>query len=604
MQSFKSYGSGLVLDSHGRRFLVCLSLTAVVLLVYSGVSDVPFQYDDFHSIVENPHIRSMSNVPAYFSHPEMFSEDPRSAMYRPLVLLSYAVDYQLHEHDAGGFHWTNLVLHAAATCLVALLALSVTHSAGGAVAAGLVFGLHPVNAEVVAYVSSRSESMCAVFFLIAFHAYLRTSLATPRRALWTTISVAAYVAALLSKAVGITLPAALFLYELMRSGVDLRTRIRHLWRVQWPYWVVSLVYLVVVRQMLHQAVVDAPVRGMGTQLWTQIKALTYYLKLLVIPYPLSVEHQFDLGPGFTENAVIGGVLLLLSIGTLLWMRVVRTADRAGVFWMLWPFVTLLPTLIIPLNVLVNEHRLYLPSIALAMAASFSFARYSREHAGLAGLILILLAASFALLDAARVGVWQSSRTLWADAVRKGPGMPRPHIYLGDSLKESGRKSEALQSYYTALRVNPSVLSGLDRVVTYNNIGSTLLTMGRSQEAIQAYQTALRFDSTYVKAREALEGLRAFLPKNGKNATSLHKQGLLALWNGQVDFAIACLQGALEIERSAETLMALGIAYERDGNVSRAVDVYREIGAKFGDAIYAGTASRKADSLSALGNSND
>ncbi len=604
MQSFKSYGSGLVLDSHGGRFLVCLSLTAVVLLVYSGVSDVPFQYDDFHSIVENPHIRSLSNVPAYFSHPEMFSEDPRSAMYRPLVLLSHAVDYQLHGQDGGGFHWTNLVLHAAATCLVALLALFVTHSNWGAVAAGIVFGLHPVNAEAVAYVSSRSESMCAVFFLIAFHAYLRTSVANSPRSLWMMISVAAYAAALLSKAVGITLPAALFLYELMRSVADLRTRISHLWRVQWPYWVVSLVYLLLVRQMLHQAVVDAPVRGMGTQLWTQIKALTYYLKLLMIPYPLSVEHQFDLSHAFTENAVIGGVLLLLSIGTLLWIGVVRTGDSSGVFWILWPFVTLLPTLIIPLNVLVNEHRLYLPSIALAMVAALLVARHSREHTLLVGSIVILLAVSFTLHDRVRVSIWQSSQTLWADAVKKGSGMPRPHIYLGDGLKKSGKYAEALQSYYTALQVNPSLISGLDRVVTYNNIGSTLLTMGRSQEAIQAYQTALRFDSTYVKAREALEGLLAFQPKLGEDAKSLHNQGLLALLNGQVDFAITCLQGALEVERTAETLMALGIAYEREGNVSGAVDAYREIATGFSGAIYAGTAARKADSLNALGNSND
>ena len=129
-------------------------------------------------------------------------------------------------------------------------------------------------------------------------------------------------------------------------------------------------------------------------------------------------------------------------------------------------------------------------------------------------------------------------------------------------------------------------------------------MGRSDEAIQAYQTALRFDSTYVKAREALQALLAFQPKRGEDATSLHKQGLLALWNGQLPFAIACLQGALEIERSAGTLMALGTAYERDGNIGAAINAYREIATSYRNAIYAPTASRKADSLSALGNTND
>jgi tetratricopeptide (TPR) repeat protein len=581
-----------------------LVLGIMLVAVYSGVLSVPFQYDDFHSIVDNPHIRSLSNVPAFFSNPEMFSEDPRSAMYRPLVLLSYAVDYQLYEYDAGGFHWTNLILHTAATCLVALLALSITRNPGGAVTAGIVFGLHPVNTEAVAYVSSRSESMCAVFFLLAFYAYLRTRVGCSRRLLWMSISVTAYVAALLSKAVGITLPVVLLLYEMMHSLEVVRPRILHLCRTHWPYWLASVLYIVFVGQMVHQAVVESPVRGMGTQLWTQIKALTYYLKLLVIPYPLSVEHQFDLAHGFTEHAVIWGFCLLLSIAILFWFLVVRAVDRSTIFWLTWPFVALLPTLVIPLNVLVNEHRLYLPSIALAMVAAVLVARYWNQHTVFIGTIVAILVALFAMYDTARVSVWQSSDTLWTDAVGKGPGMPRPYIYRGDSLKESGKREEALQSYYAALRVNPSVLSGLDRVVTYNNIGSTLLTMGRSEEAIQAYQSALRFDSTYVKAREALQGLLAFKPKRGEDATSLHKQGLLALWNGQVPFAIACLQGALEIERSAGTLMALGTAYERDGNIGAAINAYSEIATSYGDAIYAQTASHKADSLSAVVNTND
>ena len=72
-----------------------LGLAVTVIVVYSGVLSLPFQYDDFHSIVENPHVRTLSNVPDFFSSPELFSEDPRNAMFRPLVLVSSAFDYQL-----------------------------------------------------------------------------------------------------------------------------------------------------------------------------------------------------------------------------------------------------------------------------------------------------------------------------------------------------------------------------------------------------------------------------------------------------------------------------------------------------------------------------
>ena len=158
---------------------------------------------------------------------------------------------------------------------------------------------------------------------------------TSNRTPWLAISVFAYAATLLSKAVGITLPAVLLLYELLCSQGDaFGRRLRALWRLQWPYWAVTLLYIVIMRQMLHQAVVEAPVRGMGTQLWTQIKGLTYYLKLLVIPYPLSVEHQFDLGQAPSEGAVIAGAVLLFSIGTLLWSFASRVFERSGLYWMM------------------------------------------------------------------------------------------------------------------------------------------------------------------------------------------------------------------------------------------------------------------------------
>ena len=576
-----------------------LGLAVTVIVVYSGVLSLPFQYDDFHSIVENPHVRTLSNVPDFFSSPELFSEDPRNAMFRPLVLVSYAIDYQLYGYDSGAFHWINLLLHVAATCLVASLALMVTGSLGGGLVAGLVFGLHPVNTEAVAYVSSRSGSMCAVFFVVAFYTYLRAG-TTLHPHLWTAFSLLAYVAALMSKAVGVTLPVVLVLYEVARSRGGVSERFRFVWRDQWPYLIVTLFYLLVVHQLLRQAVVDAPVRGLATQLWTQAKGLTYYLKLLAVPHPLSVEHQFNLGTQLTEYSVIGGLALLLSTVGLLWAFGRRDADRLGMFWMTWPFVTLLPTLLVPLNVLVNEHRLYLPSMAVAMMAAALFTRYRRAHPVLAGSMVALLAVSFALQDTARIDVWQSRESLWSDAAGKAPGMPRPHIYLGDDLKEKSRHEEALRSYNTALRIHPSVLTGMDQVVIYNNIGSTLLAMGRSNEAILAYRTALGFDSTYVKSREALEGLLAFQPKKGEHAQYLHKQGLLALWNGQLALAISCLQGALAIERSAGTLMALGTAYERDGDIGKAIGVYREIAKDFGEEMFAATAARKADSLSSLG----
>ena len=94
------------------------AIIALTALVYAGSLHHPFQYDDIHSIVENPHIRSLGNIPAFFYRPELFSADPRNAMYRPLVLVSYALNYALSGDEVWSYHLFNLGVHLGTSCLL------------------------------------------------------------------------------------------------------------------------------------------------------------------------------------------------------------------------------------------------------------------------------------------------------------------------------------------------------------------------------------------------------------------------------------------------------------------------------------------------------
>ena len=110
----ESAGTGLVLI---RVFLSCLLVLTIV--TYFSAIDGPFQYDDHHSIVDNPHIRSLQGAVSFLWSPQSFSEDPRSAMYRPLVLISYAVNYALHGYETSGYHLLNIrfICSIAASCI-------------------------------------------------------------------------------------------------------------------------------------------------------------------------------------------------------------------------------------------------------------------------------------------------------------------------------------------------------------------------------------------------------------------------------------------------------------------------------------------------------
>ena len=139
-------------------------LTIVVCATYANSLQGSFQYDDFHSIVRNVSVRDLGNLPAFFTDPETFSADAAKAMYRPVLLSSFALNYALHGYDVAGYHAVNVILHLTCVLLLWRLARCLT-TTGPALAAALLFAAHPLTAEPVNYISSRSELLLGVFFL-------------------------------------------------------------------------------------------------------------------------------------------------------------------------------------------------------------------------------------------------------------------------------------------------------------------------------------------------------------------------------------------------------------------------------------------------------
>jgi len=197
-----------------------------------------------------------------------------------------------------------------------------------------------------------------------------------------------------------------------------------------------------------------------------------------------------------------------------------------------------------------------------------------RHRGVIGGGIIGLLLIYGVLDYQRTEVWKTPQTLWQDSLEKSPLMPRPHIYMGDNSKILGEHELALQEYRKALEVYPQILSAGDRLVIHNNMGATYLAMGRFVEAIDAYQRALQVDSTYVKARESLEGVLALKDtERDPRAEKLRKLGLNWMIVGDLDKAIAHLKKSLELQNDPQTWMGLGVALERKEDWEGAIRVY-------------------------------
>ncbi len=443
-------GSAAAVTLPGGRVALYAGLLSIVALVYGRGIDDPFHFDDMHSIVHNTNLRSLADVPRYFVDPGTFSVDSTLTMYRPLLLTTYAVNFAVSGTQAWSYHAVNIVVHGAVVIAVFEVLLLLLGSPAAAALGALLFGVHPVHSEAVYYVSSRSESLAALFVLVAL--FLHLSQPMSRRALVAAGAVAAFAAGLLTKSTAIVfLPLVLLVDVLIQPD-----RWRQRWKQHATYAVVTAGYLAFIADLLRRATLSAPVRAYSEQLWSQVKGVVYYLHLLAIPRALSVDHQFQLSEGVDRYS--GSALLLL--GSVLAVAFIWRSSRPLLLLLaLWFLLALAPASVVPLNVIVNEHRIYLSGFAVAAGGAWLSVDASRPAARTARRGLWVVVLVFALLAMLRGGTWDSAESLWLDAVRKGPDMARPRFVLGDLWSRQGRTADAAAVLEKGLQRDPDFAPG-------------------------------------------------------------------------------------------------------------------------------------------------
>lgn len=518
-----------------------LILVVCVLVAHAGSLRNGFHYDDEHSLLENPHVRSLAELPRCLTDPGCFSGMPEARMYRPLVLATYTLNYAAGGYAPLGYRLVNLILHLLVCLASWRLFRILVPDAGAALTAALVLGLHPLCTEPVSYVSARSSVLATLFVVLGMWVLVRRAEA-PRP--WRTAALLAVcqLAALGAKEIGMVLPLlgavwlasrrppAVVEREGSGSSVGVRQSARS-WVLLAAPAAVCLVYLAATRAILGKALLE-PVRPLGVQAATQLKALGFYLWKVAAPLHLSVEPQFGAADASVEAA---GVAALLLAGSLLWLAA-QQRHRNPTVWLgcCWFGLALLPSSLVPLNVLVNEHRLYLSLVGAALALAGLLATVSPRVRRLLWPVLAL----FGLLCAQRHPVWQSGERLWADAVAQGPRMPRPYVNLGKAYLESGRLREAIAISRRALDLDP----GLARA--HYNIGTAHLRLAEPDLAVADYRRALELQPDLVPALHNL-------------GTAFQEQGLFRQ-------AVAAYRQALALQPTASGYHNLGAAFLEQG----------------------------------------
>jgi tetratricopeptide (TPR) repeat protein len=426
-----------------RRLSPVALLASVVAVVYLNSFRGVFQFDDYNVIVDNAGVHTWGAFLAGL---------PRGI--RPLLKFTYTLNWT-SGLGLFGFHLVNVTLHAANAVFLFFLASRVggpSISRFAVLFPALLFAVHPVQAEAVTYISGRSVSLMAFFYLGSLLAWLRGRERGSRLLVYLASPVL-FLLAVASKEVALTLPFAMILCEAARREGNGWKEALRAQAVHWGLLAALAVFLLAHAGYARLMEACFDIRGMAANLLTQVHGVGYLLSRLAMPWAMNIDPDlpvFSPGSPFPlPEAFLLAALLAAGIFGL------RRRSMAG-FGILWFFLHLLPTnSFIPRLDVANERQLYLASWGLFMAAASEVDRLagkwgSRRITAVATALVLALGA----LTVSRNMAYRSEVALWEDTVGKSPGKARAWNNLGYAYRQAGRLREAEASYLRALRIDP------------------------------------------------------------------------------------------------------------------------------------------------------
>ncbi len=492
--------------------LIALVLAEVVLITFSPALRADFVlWDDDTYFLNNPHYRGLGPAQLAWMFTVMWGH------YMPLTWLSHGLDYVLWEMRPAGYHALNLALHALATVAAYLVArrvltAAVTPAPRGTVrfaaaVAALLFAVHPLRVESVAWITERRDVLCGAFFLFAVLCWLRAveDDGPPRRAwYWTSVALAAL--ALLSKAIAVTLPLVLLLldvYPFRRLGPG-RWTLRAVWLEKAPFFVLSAAasVLAVIAQRSVGTLSDLREVGVLDRVGLTVYGLAFYLWKTLVPAGLGAlyEAPYDYATLRLWFAAAGVGVVALAVALVALRGRWPGATAAGAAFV----VLLLPVLGVfhfGLHI-VADRNTYFAGLAPALLAAGVLLHALRRapspraaRAIAAGALAVV--AALAVLAWRQTGVWRDSESLWTHTLRVSPSSVA-HAKVGVLLEREGRTEEAIAHFKEAVRLRP------DNAWALNNWGIALGNAWRFDEAIARFEAALREKPTYAEAQQNLQ----------------------------------------------------------------------------------------------------
>lgn len=521
----------------------------IIFSIYWNSLGGDFIWDDRNIIIEHTgYLGDWKNLFLVFTEP-FFGKTP---FYRPFLIESFIIDYQLWNSNPFGFHFTNTLLHTMNAFMVYLLAFILFRHRYLAVFAGLLFATHPMQTEAVAWISGRNDVLVTFFTLLTILLYTRWhNLKGTKRILAFVGFLTSYGCVLLTKESGLIVILLIILVDYFFQST-LYDCIDGRMRAYLAIVLISLLYI-----YIRMIVLD------GIGLGHMEDALTYrlvkvfviqahYFKLLLFPICQTANPCIPYITSIKDPIFIFSFsfILLLMLITITCWRYFREVS----FFILWIFISLLPVSgIVSLTFPALEHRLYLGSVGFAMMVPlvlFSISCFKgkriffkKEGKAIVFLVLFCIIVLYSCKSVVRNTIWKDESYFWEETVHDSPFSVFAHNNLGLVYVRKEQHHKAIEEFEKALLLNsdPHIASVSQRFsqksIIYNNLGSLYYKVlresqrlvgmkpehvyvgagmvvmhgeqGLYQKALDSFKKAIRFDRLNAEAHNNLGDLYYF-----------------------------------------------------------------------------------------------
>ena len=512
---------------------ICL-IVILCLVAYFNSLFNQFTYDDNVIIVDNYLFRNLENLPRLFG--SAYFNYAQELTYRPIVTISYLVDYVIWGLRPFGYHLTNLLLHILTAITVYSLLKIIVRDAYMrplrnyiAFWGAILFSVHPVNTEAVNAIAFREDLIATLFYLLGLLFYIKSSVGNAYMRPLRILSVLCYLIAMFAKEMAVTLIIVILMYDVLMSSKPVGdTYVGCLQNIKknigkYTLYCIALIFYLIVRFIILKNPDEGTVKYIGENFFvnvlTMIKILGSYLLQMLIPIGLSADYTIrPIESPFNLSFLISltGIVAIILIGIIF-----RKKNPIISFFIFFFFIGLLPVMnFIPISNPRADRYLYLVSILYCAILSMSIVGAVRNRFAdkvgngrdrslrifrsgkelvipvLMGIIVIF----YIILTIQRNRIWRDDITLWEDTLKKYPNSKRANANLGREYLKKGELNLALEKLQKAVALEEN------NYMAYVNLGIVYSQLEQYDSAIEALKKAVKIFPNYDKTHNTLGNL--------------------------------------------------------------------------------------------------